>query len=163
AATSDRSARIQGTGRHYENCERRLRSPRPTSVPWSVAMTTEDTAPEVRSGAVPEAPNGAVPELARLTVTAGARVVIVSDLHLPSTATPASTAAAVTLARTVEAWVGPGLLVFAGDTVELLAEQPDDAAAGLQSHRRLTDAVRAFAAGGERAVLYLISSHDTRL
>ena len=104
-----------------------------------------------------------VPEQAHLTVLAGARVVVVSDLHLPSSATPASTAAATEVARTIEAWIGPGVLVFAGDTVELLAEQPDDAAAALRAHHRLQDAVCTFAGADDRAVLYLIGNHDGRL
>ncbi|MBV9665066.1 MAG: DUF2156 domain-containing protein [Actinobacteria bacterium] len=108
-------------------------------------------------------PINAVPEVAHLTVLAGARVVVVSDLNLPTVATPASTAAATTLARTVEAWVGPGLLVFAGDTVELLAETPGDAATGLHAHGRLRDAVKGFAGCEGRGVLYLIGNHDARL
>ncbi|HZQ83960.1 MAG TPA: phosphatidylglycerol lysyltransferase domain-containing protein, partial [Acidimicrobiales bacterium] len=72
-------------------------------------------------------------------------------------------AAATTLARTVEAWVGPGLLVFAGDTVELLAETPGDAATAVHAHARLRDAVKGFSGCDGRGVLYLIGNHDARL
>jgi lysylphosphatidylglycerol synthetase-like protein (DUF2156 family)/UDP-2,3-diacylglucosamine pyrophosphatase LpxH len=104
-----------------------------------------------------------VPELLHLSVAAGARVVVVSDLHLPSSATVASTAAALEVARTLEAWVGPGLLILAGNTVELLAEQPDDPARALGAHRRLEEAVRRFADCGDRGVVYLVGNHDARL
>jgi lysylphosphatidylglycerol synthetase-like protein (DUF2156 family)/predicted phosphodiesterase len=104
-----------------------------------------------------------VTELVSLAVPAGARVVVVSDVHLPPEATEASIAASTEVAATIDAWVGPGVLVLAGDIVELLGEQPADAAAALGAHRRFTDAVDAFGRAEGRRVVYLVGNHDARL
>jgi len=56
----------------------------------------------------------------------GGRVLVVSDLLLGPSATPASASATTDLARAIEAWSGPGALVVAGNLFELLvADAPD--------------------------------------
>jgi lysylphosphatidylglycerol synthetase-like protein (DUF2156 family)/UDP-2,3-diacylglucosamine pyrophosphatase LpxH len=114
-----------------------------------------------------------VRDLLEIDVPAGGRVLVASDVHLAPTPTPASTAAASELAAVLTAWVGPGLVVFAGDLFELLAGDPGGGAGGnrpivdpapaLAAHPRLRDAVVAFAADPSRRVVCLVGNHDGRL
>src|SRR5579872_2229232 len=62
----------------------------------------------------------AVADLLPVEVPLGGRVLVISDLHLGPVATPTSTTATTELAQTIDAWTGPGLLVFNGSCVELL-------------------------------------------
>src|SRR5207302_11392608 len=95
------------------------------------------------------------------------RVVVVSDLLLGPTATPASASATTDLARAIEAWSGPGALIVAGNLFELLVPETADAApdptAALGAHPRLTTALRAFSAGEGRRLICLPGSRDARL
>src|SRR5207248_5023593 len=81
-------------------------------------------------------------------VAAGVRVVVVSDLHLTAPATDSSKAAAATLAEMLAAWQGPGVVVLAGDVVELLSGQPVvDAATALAPYALFACAARSFSRG----------------
>lgn len=104
-----------------------------------------------------------LPDVAHVVVPPGGRVLVVSDLHLGSQVSCASAAATAELVRAIEAWVGPGVLVLAGDVLELLAERVPDAAATLDAHPRFVDAVAAYAAGDGRHVVMLPGNHDGRL
>ena len=100
-------------------------------------------------------------ELLDVDVPVGGRVLVVSDLHLTSEATAASTVATTEVAQTIDAWTGPGVLIFNGSTIELLV--PGQQVAGaLDAHRKLVAVVRAFAAGPGRRVLYLPGARDGR-
>ena len=96
---------------------------------------------------------------------------VVSELRLRREPTAASAQATVELAQAVDAWTGPGVLVFNGGTIELLSpdasgrqpgDHPGDAQAALSAHPRLLASVQAFAAGAGRKVVYLPGSHDGR-
>ena len=98
-------------------------------------------------------PHDLVDEL-EIEVGLGGRVLVVSDLLLGPTATPASSSATTDLARAIEAWSGPGALIVAGNLFELLVAEPGrgspDPGAALDAHPRLTAALRAFGAGDGR-------------
>ena len=113
-----------------------------------------------------------VADLLQIDIPAGGRVLVASDVHLAPTPTPASAAAAAELAAVLGAWVGPGLVVFAGDLFELLAADPAgaagsgpilDPAPALAAHPRLREAVAAFSATPARRVVCLVGNHDGRL
>lgn len=104
-----------------------------------------------------------IPDLLTVRVPPGGRVLVVSDLHLPRRATSTSTATVAELAHTLEAWVGAGVVVFAGDILELLADPDPDAGACLAAHPELAVALDGFAGAGEREVVYLPGNHDGRV
>ena len=59
-------------------------------------------------------------------------------------------------------WQGPGVLIFAGDLLELWAGERPRAAAAFDAHAEFVDAVSAFARADGRIVLYLVGNHDGR-
>ncbi|MBV9095598.1 MAG: DUF2156 domain-containing protein [Streptosporangiaceae bacterium] len=103
-----------------------------------------------------------VPDLIQLTVQHGDRVVVLSDLHLAPTATEVSTRAADELAELLNGFAEPGMLVIAGDGLEMLAAAPD-AAAILDSHPQFTDAVQRFARAKNHRVVLITGNHDGQL
>lgn len=113
--------------------------------------------------ATPEATPVLVPDLVEVDVPTGARVLVVSDLHLAREPTAASTAAATELAQTMESWTGPGVIVLAGDCFELLEGPDTDPKAALQTHARFAAALTTFAGGEGRRVLCMPGNHDGRL
>ncbi len=109
----------------------------------------------------------AIPDQLDVEVGLGGRVLVVSDLLLGPTATPASASATTDLARAVEAWSGPGALIVAGNLFDLLVAEPTagtpDPGAALDAHPRLAAALRAFGAGEGRRLICLPGSRDARL
>jgi len=103
-----------------------------------------------------------VPDLIRLEVGRGSRVVVVSDLHLAPVASEVSTQAAGELARLLDEFREPGMLVIAGDGFEMLAAAPDVAAI-LDSHPQFTGAVRRFAEAKDHRVVLTPGNHDGQL
>ncbi|MDQ6616409.1 MAG: hypothetical protein M3083_17130, partial [Actinomycetota bacterium] len=102
----------------------------------------------------------AVPDRLAVDVPLGGRVLVIGDLHLGPVATAASTSATTELARAIEAWTGPGLLVFNGSCLELLCPGGADPRAALAAHPFLVRVVREFAASPGRRVLYLPGARD---
>jgi lysylphosphatidylglycerol synthetase-like protein (DUF2156 family) len=88
-------------------------------------------------------------------VDVGRRALIVSNLGLQPQPTPATTWAASGLARALDTWEGPGLVVIAGDLLDLGAAPDTGAAtsAALAAHPRLAKAFEAFAAGDDRRII----------
>ncbi len=64
-----------------------------------------------------------MPDEIAIPVPVGARVLVVSELHLTREVTPASGQAAAELARAIDAWTGPGVLIFNGGTLDLLTPE----------------------------------------
>jgi lysylphosphatidylglycerol synthetase-like protein (DUF2156 family)/UDP-2,3-diacylglucosamine pyrophosphatase LpxH len=95
-------------------------------------------------------------------------VLVVSDLHLGSMPAASDMAATTEVAQAVEALAGPGVVVLAGDCLELLSAGVEGTALPrveltLAAHGRLAGALHAFAAEPGRAVIYLLGNHDARL
>ncbi|HYX44741.1 MAG TPA: phosphatidylglycerol lysyltransferase domain-containing protein, partial [Acidimicrobiales bacterium] len=104
-----------------------------------------------------------VADVVEVVLPAGARALVVSDLHLEKDATRASTSVANEVARVLDAWSGPGAVVFAGDLIELLATNVNSPSRALAAHPRLTRAVRQFAEDEGRRVVCLVGNHDGQL
>lgn len=103
-----------------------------------------------------------VPDVRHLTLAVGTRVLVTSDFHLRDEPTQASTWAVTELLKVLQAWEGPGVLVFAGDLVELWAGEDPSIQAALDAHPQFAEAISTFAAGEGRIVLYLVGNHDGR-
>ncbi|MHB8439873.1 MAG: phosphatidylglycerol lysyltransferase domain-containing protein [Acidimicrobiales bacterium] len=95
-----------------------------------------------------------------LRVGIGRRVLVAANLHLGVDPSPASTWAATSLARTLDTWDGPGVLVVAGG---LFADAGASAATALEAHQRLSESLRSFASGEDRRVLYVRGDNDAGL
>lgn len=67
------------------------------------------------------------------------------------------------LARLLGGWEGPGILIFAGDLVDLLCSGSEDASAILRNYPRLTEGLATFAAKPGRKVVWLPGLRDARL
>ncbi|MHB8593314.1 MAG: hypothetical protein ACYDB3_03125, partial [Acidimicrobiales bacterium] len=123
-----------------------------------------DGAPEALSR-VPGPSRGAGPDVLTLPVGVGRRVLVVANLHLGPQATPASTWAASGLARALDTWTGPGLVVVAGNLFDL-GDGPGAtgrAQQALGAHGRLAEALTAFAAGEDRRLVCIPGSSDAAL
>ncbi len=105
----------------------------------------------------------ALPDLVTLTVPVGGRVLVVSELQLTKEATTASTLASTSVAQAIDAWTGPGVLIFNGGTFEMLASGAFDPRAALAGHPKFAATVREFAAGPGRRVAYLPGTRDSRV
>lgn len=104
-----------------------------------------------------------VTDLLTVEVPATGRVLVASDLHLPATAGPAATWVSRELSDALDTWRGPGVLVLAGDVLELLGPGGGEPRRVLAAHPHLVSSIRAFAAGDDRRVVYLVGNHDARL
>jgi lysylphosphatidylglycerol synthetase-like protein (DUF2156 family) len=104
-----------------------------------------------------------VTEPVEVAVPLGGRVLVVADLLLGRTSTAASEVATAELAGALDGWDGPGLLVFAGGLVDLLADPRNTPAAALAAHPRLAGALASFLARPARQVVCLAGSRDARL
>ncbi len=101
-----------------------------------------------------------VPDLIEVCLPAGARAVVLSDLHLGEKATPSSELVAAALTRAIDSWEGPGAVILAGDVFELLAEAHRDPTKAFNAHPRLASALTSFATGEGRRVIVLAGNHD---
>src|SRR5581483_7074379 len=93
-------------------------------------------------------------DLLSLDIPVGARVLVVSDLLLRRDVCPGSVSAVTELAKTIDAWAGPGVIVVAGNLFDLLADgtSPDPRQA-LAAHPRLAVAFQHFQGEGRRVVV----------
>jgi lysylphosphatidylglycerol synthetase-like protein (DUF2156 family) len=102
-----------------------------------------------------------VPDLVEVLVPVGGRVLVVSGLKLTADPDPQAFGPQE-LTQAIESWTGPGLLIFNGDTLELLACSSADPRAALAAHPKLIANVAAFAAAPGRRVLYIPGARDSR-
>jgi lysylphosphatidylglycerol synthetase-like protein (DUF2156 family) len=95
----------------------------------------------------------------------GRRVLVAANLGLTDTATPASAWAAGGLARALERWTGPGLVVVAGGLFDFHGGPTDTERVrrALEAHPQLTTALATFFSGEERRVVCLPGSLDAAL
>jgi lysylphosphatidylglycerol synthetase-like protein (DUF2156 family) len=98
-----------------------------------------------------------------LAVPAGGRAIVAGGLLLSRDESVASTAATAELTQAIDAWTGPGALVLAGDTFDLLCTPTGDVQPALTAHPRFSAAVRSFASCPERRVVVLPGTRDHRL
>ena len=92
-------------------------------------------------------------------VPLGRRVEIVGDLLLPAEPTDCSRASVRDVARRLEDWQGPGVVVFCGRLVAPACPGAHLAQA-LERHAELTDALQAFAQRPDSHVIVLMTEAD---
>ena len=114
---------------------------------------------ERKSGTTtPAADEGTAPET--LAVALGRRVEIVGDLLLPSEPSASSRAACADVARRLEEWEGPGILVLCGRLVAPECAETLGADGVLSRHSELTDALSTFAARADSKVVAVMGPAD---
>lgn len=101
-----------------------------------------------------------VPDRIAVPVPAGARVLVIGDLHLASRATAASARLERDLVARLARWDGQGAVVLNGDVVELWGEPGGTVEAALDAHPDLTGALLAFGAVPGRHVVVVVGNHD---
>jgi lysylphosphatidylglycerol synthetase-like protein (DUF2156 family) len=121
---------------------------------------TTDRDPTPRPAGIP-GPATDIPDLLTVEVPVGARVLVTSDLRLTASPSLSQTASVTELSQAIDAWSGPGVLVFNGNLVAGAADREVDRI--LAAHPRLFAAVRAFAAGPGRRVVILPGDRDAAL
>jgi lysylphosphatidylglycerol synthetase-like protein (DUF2156 family) len=98
-----------------------------------------------------------------IAVQRGWRVMVVSDLHLGAVPEPGGEWITSDLARRLETWAGPGVLVVAGDAFAL-SEQPNNSPQrALTAHPRLHEALRRFTTDNDRELVFLSGGDDGRM
>lgn len=109
---------------------------------------------------------------AEFRLPAGGRAMVVADLHLDGDPTPAQAVAVAELARAIESWRGPGVLIFNGNTFDTAGQLVGSdhhtnverlVSRALNAHHRLERAVQGFAAEPQRQVLVLPGDRDPYL
>ncbi len=105
------------------------------------------------------APRPEVADLLEVAVPPEAKVIAISDLHLPPVRSAVSARSCETLARQLQAETGALTVVFAGDVVELLGSPEATATDILRAHEDLCAALMAVTARGGQ-VIYAIGNHD---
>ncbi|MGO8872363.1 MAG: bifunctional lysylphosphatidylglycerol flippase/synthetase MprF [Acidimicrobiales bacterium] len=112
-------------------------------------------------GPVPFSPE---PGATRVNVPLGRRVMVVSDLLLTPAATPSTTAVTGEMARALDTWDGPGLLIIAGNLFDLTesgsASPVDEARRSLEAHPALRDALSRFVTIDERRIIRQTGTHE---
>jgi lysylphosphatidylglycerol synthetase-like protein (DUF2156 family) len=129
----------------------------------STTAETEDT-PEL--GIV--GPRGRSPRLVPepggtwIDVPLGRRVMVVSDLLLTPDATPSTRAVTAELARALDTWDGPGILVIAGNLFDLTGCGDPIGTAGraIDAHSDLAQAFLRFLGVDDRRILRQRGSHE---
>src|SRR5690348_11701399 len=104
-----------------------------------------------------------VPDELDVVVPRGGRVFVCADLRMVPGGTDESREASRALARPLEEWRGPGIVVFAGEMFDLLREGRPDVDAAPAAHPRLAAALTSFLAGHERRVIILPGVRDAAL
>ena len=112
-------------------------------------------------------PNGLPPELeaTRVDVPLGRRVMVVSDLLLTPEATPSSLAVSNELARALDTWDGPGILIIAGNLFDLTGSGSalTESQQSLEAHPALNRALSRFLEVAERRVIRQTGTHEPGL
>ncbi len=121
----------------------------------------------VSEAAIPVLDNSGVarPDTLTVPVAVGRRALVVANLGLTAEAGAATTWASSGLARALDTWDGPGLVVIAGNLLDLSGE-PDPAsaaAAALAAHPRLARALEVFAGGDDRRIIAIPGTTDATL
>jgi len=129
----------------------------------STTTQTEDTGDlePVDAGAPPPQPL-LEPGCTRVDVPLGRRVMVVSDLLLTPGATTSTLAVTSELARALDTWDGPGILIIAGNLFDLTGADDPLATAGraIDAHPALAQAFIRFLGVDDRRVLRQRGSHE---
>ena len=115
-----------------------------------------------RSPAAPDATFIPEPGGTGVEVPLGRRVVVVSDLLLRQQATPSTSAVTAELARALDTWDGPGILIIAGNLFDLTGVDTPvvEARRAIEAHPALAQALAGFLALDERRVIRQTGTHE---
>jgi hypothetical protein len=160
----------------------RIRGRRRTTLrPWSEDPTRGTRSTSVFHLMPVTLPAGepAVPPVVDVAVPVGGRVMVVSDVHLTAEPGPGETAALAELTAALGSWVGPGVAILNGNTLEAAVahdgasgavsgpapgrDGPRMTAPALAAHPRFVAAVSGFASGPGRRVVVLPGDRDAHL
>jgi lysylphosphatidylglycerol synthetase-like protein (DUF2156 family) len=102
------------------------------------------------------------PGATRIEVPLGRRVMVVSDLLLTPEATPSTTATTTELARALDTWDGPGILIIAGNLFDLSATGAPlpECRRAMEAHPELGRALTRFLTIDERRVIRQTGTHE---
>ncbi|HEX4220624.1 MAG TPA: phosphatidylglycerol lysyltransferase domain-containing protein [Acidimicrobiales bacterium] len=97
-----------------------------------------------------------------IDIPIGRRVMVVSDLLLTGEATASTLALTNELARTLDAWNGPGILIIAGNLFDLTGNGPtlEETEAAMRAHPKLREALTRFLEDDERRVMRQTGTHE---
>jgi lysylphosphatidylglycerol synthetase-like protein (DUF2156 family) len=98
-----------------------------------------------------------------IPVARGGQVFVFGGLRLAPGGTDISREVSRTIAHVLEGCRGPAVIVFAGDTFDLLCDGQPDPEAALAAQPRLAAALAAFLATPERRIVLLPGIHDSAL
>jgi len=95
-------------------------------------------------------------------VPLGRRVMVVSDLLLRQQATPSTSAVTAELARALDTWDGPGILIIAGNLFDLTGVDTPvvEARRAIEAHPALAQALARFLTIDERRVIRQTGTHE---
>ena len=128
---------------------------------WGDGVTGDEaTGDEATAG---EPASARIPDELGLAVPRGSRVLVFSGLRLTAGGTDATREVTRTVARALEDFRGPAVLVLAGDTFDLLRDARPDPDAALAAHARFRAALGTFLACAERRVVVLPGTRDAAL
>ncbi len=102
------------------------------------------------------------PGAARIEVPLGRRVMVVSDLLLTPEATPSTLATTAELARALDTWDGPGILIIAGNLFDLstTGSPLPECQRTMDAHPDLGRALTRFLTFDERRVIRQTGTHE---
>ncbi|HEV7527110.1 MAG TPA: hypothetical protein VGP92_19290, partial [Acidimicrobiia bacterium] len=98
-----------------------------------------------------------------ISVPRGGEVLVFGGLQLVAGGTDVSREVTRTIAHAIEACRGPALIVFAGDTFDMLREGRPDPDAALNAHPRIASALTTFLERPERQIVVLPGIRDAAL
>ncbi len=128
-------------------------------------MTTTQPSDEVGLEPVVHRGQAAVmvePGGTRVDVPLGRRVMVVSDLLLTPVASPSTLAVTAELARALDAWDGPGILIVAGNLFDLtgVGSPVAEARRAMDAHPALSRSLGRFLAVNDRRVIRQTGTHE---
>ena len=103
------------------------------------------------------------PGAARIEVPLGRRVMVVSDLLLTPEATASTTATTTELARALDTWDGPGILIIAGNLFDLSTTTGSplpECSRAMEAHPHLGRALNRFLTIDERRIIRQTGTHE---
>jgi len=143
--------------------ERAVRPPNPTVVAEQACQDGYDMVDGASEAApLPGGQPGTGTDTLAIDVGVGRRVLVAANLGLSPEPTAATAWAATGLARALDTWEGPGLVVVAGNLLDLTSAADARVAArdALGAHPRLARALESFAAGEDRRVVCIPGRSD---
>jgi lysylphosphatidylglycerol synthetase-like protein (DUF2156 family) len=118
--------------------------------------------PEGRLPAVQPVECSPEPGSTRIEVPLGRRVMVVSDLLLTQEASPSTTATTTELARALDTWDGPGILIIAGNLFDLstTGSPMPECRRAMEAHPALARSLTRFLTSDERRVIRQTGTHE---